>query len=398
MKLKLPKSFVLIGFLTIIAIAVVLVLLILNINFVKSDALASKNKLAILNSEISAKEATISALRKEIESFKSTDLYKELATIKNTIMNYKKLKERTESYKGIGINVLNVTASYQPIVDNILDLKFEEASASIAKLNTDLDKLYAAKLEADRKAAEEAAKKFNDIVSGSSGYVRSNVKTDAGTFLADILTFDLDKVRVITDSANSSDCKKDCPTMSLSSYVSRNGGFAGINGTYFCPPDYPACSDKKSSFDFSLYNSNAGKWINKGSLTWDNRALITFGGSSGSFYKSQKSYSTGTGVSAGIAMTPGLVQGGSIITGSYSLTSKETSRTTRSSIGFNGKKVYVVVGHGVTVYELAHIHKAIGSKNAISMDGGGSVAFYYNGSYYVGPGRSLPNAIIFKYK
>jgi len=36
----------------------------------------------------------------------------------------------------------------------------------------------------------------------------------------------------------------------------------------------------------------------------------------------------------------------------------------------------------------------LGVKYALNLDGGGSSALYLNGSYIVGPGRSLPNAVI----
>jgi len=39
--------------------------------------------------------------------------------------------------------------------------------------------------------------------------------------------------------------------------------------------------------------------------------------------------------------------------------------------------------------------QSLGAENAMNLDGGGSVAMVYNGSYKVGPGRNLPNAIIF---
>lgn len=79
-----------------------------------------------------------------------------------------------------------------------------------------------------------------------SGYSRQSVKTDAGVFLVDIVAADMGSTRVIVDTASNETCTRDCPALALSEYVSRSGAFAGINGSYFCPADYPSCADKKT--------------------------------------------------------------------------------------------------------------------------------------------------------
>jgi exopolysaccharide biosynthesis protein len=95
-------------------------------------------------------------------------------------------------------------------------------------------------------------------------------------------------------------------------------------------------------------------------------------------------------------MTPGLLKDGSVIVGNYKLDSKEKIRSTRSSIGYGGNKVFLIVARGVTNFELAYVHKAVGSENALALDGGGSVGMFYNGSYVSGPGRAPANAIVLK--
>jgi exopolysaccharide biosynthesis protein len=45
--------------------------------------------------------------------------------------------------------------------------------------------------------------------------------------------------------------------------------------------------------------------------------------------------------------------------------------------------------------DLAAIMQAIGMENAFNLDGGGSSAMIYDGQYKVGPGRNIPNALIF---
>src|SRR3972149_1777574 len=75
----------------------------------------------------------------------------------------------------------------------------------------------------------------------------------------------------VTDTANSSDCFSNCPAKSLISYVKANGASSGMNGTYFCPPDYASCAGKVNSFDFPVYSSRLRKWLNEDNLFWSNR-------------------------------------------------------------------------------------------------------------------------------
>jgi exopolysaccharide biosynthesis protein len=56
--------------------------------------------------------------------------------------------------------------------------------------------------------------------------------------------------------------------------------------------------------------------------------------------------------------------------------------------------VYIGVVHNVTVAGMARVLKAMGMENALNLDSGGSVALW-SGGYKVGPGRNLPNAILF---
>ena len=38
--------------------------------------------------------------------------------------------------------------------------------------------------------------------------------------------------------------------------------------------------------------------------------------------------------------------------------------------------------------------QALGARDAMNLDGGGSVAMWFGGGYVAGPGRQLPNAIL----
>src|SRR5581483_7099307 len=138
-----------------------------------------------------------------------------------------------------------------------------------------------------------------------------NVHTDKGNFTATVMSFDLGNTRVITDSANDSECTSNCPVNNVSGFVSKNGGFAGVNGTYFCPaePAYASCG-QNNSFDFSFYNTRLNHWINQGNLGYSGRALVYFDGSGAHYMQNAGGF--GGSLNAGLAMSPGLVDGGNV--------------------------------------------------------------------------------------
>lgn len=224
-----------------------------------------------------------------------------------------------------------------------------------------------------------------------SGYSRYTIATEKGNFLIDVISIDVSTARMITDTASDNDCAKDCPTIPLSDFVSRNSGFAGINGTYFCPQDYADCASKKNSFDFPVFNSRSNKWINAGNLFWNDRSMIHYDGSM-HFFHNANSYSGQP--KAGIVNHPGLLENGNIIAGDFPLSDKQKTKGSKGGIGFKGNRVYLVLARNVDVFDFAAVFKSLGADNALNLDGGGSSALWFNG-YKVGPGRNLPNAVIF---
>ena len=73
---------------------------------------------------------------------------------------------------------------------------------------------------------------------------------------------------------------------------------------------------------------------------------------------------------------------------------KKGSRGNRSFVANKGNTVYIGVVHNVTVAESALALQALGMENALNLDSGGSTALWAGG-YKVGPGRNIPNAILF---
>ena len=73
---------------------------------------------------------------------------------------------------------------------------------------------------------------------------------------------------------------------------------------------------------------------------------------------------------------------------------QKDSRGPKGFIGIGGSNIYLGIVYNATVPEAAYAVKALGVKDALNIDGGGSSAMYIGGKYIVGPGRSLPNAIV----
>lgn len=203
--------------------------------------------------------------------------------------------------------------------------------------------------------------------------------------------------RVRTDTAADGDCSDNCPTKSLSSYVGDNGGFAGMNGTYFCPADYASCAGQVNSFFWKVYNTRLGKMINATNGLGEGDPFIAFNSSGTARYFSSWSSYGGSGFSAvaGINCKPALISGGNNILNVGSLDDKQrTTKSNRGAIGLKGQVLYLVIAQSATVVDLAGVMDTLDVDYAFNLDGGGSSAMIFNGSYKVGPGRSLPNAII----
>jgi exopolysaccharide biosynthesis protein len=94
-----------------------------------------------------------------------------------------------------------------------------------------------------------------------------------------------------------------------------------------------------------------------------------------------------------ISNYPLLVMGSNIVFGGSS-DPKINSSSSRSFVANKGNTVYIGVVHGASTEQVAHVMKSLGMDNALNLDDGGSAAFWYGG-YKVGPGRDIPNVILF---
>lgn len=317
----------------------------------------------------------------------------ELLALKDN-QEYLKISEIYKSYNLFSTNInrnIKVNLDTKEFNDKVLSWgeklikkEFDGLKEEIDLAVTSLDTSYNKYLESIPKVTQ---------VSGE-GYSYVTVDTEKGKFGVYLIKVALSSVKVVTASANGDDCKDNCPTKSLADHVKDNGGYAGMNGAYFCPPDYSSCSGKVNSSDYAFYKSSSGKWLNKGALSWGDTGLATFNGSSPKFYKKSSDYGGGS-VSAGISNYPTLLDNGEVVIDTGKLTSYQKDvKGPRGAIGVGDSNLYLAIISNATVVDAAYVMKSLGAQDALNLDGGGSSAMYINGSYVVGPGRSLPNAII----
>jgi hypothetical protein len=226
----------------------------------------------------------------------------------------------------------------------------------------------------------------------TSGYSRISVVSDAGTFTVSVGVADISNTKVIVDTAADSDCSSNCPAYPLATFVSRSGAFAGINGTYFCPVDYPSCAGKENTFDFLVMNKNK-TYFNSDKNVYSTNPGVIFGAGYIRFVGAIQEWGRDTSPYGVLSNYPLLVAGGNVSFGGSS-DPKLGSKGNRSFVANKGTLVYIGVVHSATVAETARVLKAMGMDNALNLDDGGSTALWYGG-YKVGPGRNIPNAILF---
>lgn len=244
----------------------------------------------------------------------------------------------------------------------------------------------------------EAVSPRPPAIATSTGYSFVRVTIDRGTFGVHLIKERLAEVTVRTVTANTEVCRKDCPAKPLADYVAGAHAYAGMNGTYLCPPDYAECATKLNTFDYAVYNSDLGDWINRPALITQN-GLVTFTGDTPTFYRRSFVYGqdrtlSGAPITAGLTMYPLLLQDGEVIDSEREQNAVQMQRSTKGAIGADGEFLYLALVTNATVTDSAFVLQALGIRDALNLDGGGTSAMWFGGAYRVGPGRLLPNAIV----
>ncbi|MCL4366612.1 phosphodiester glycosidase family protein, partial [Patescibacteria group bacterium] len=342
-----------------------------------------------LNDQLNQTQATLTALQNEDQVKKNRDLQEEINNIQTTYKQTVSAYEDMLSLSDKKVDTSKMSESFALILNQLSQRNYTDAQKTLADLNNQI-KTTTDKLNAETITPIPNVPTSNTAPSG--GYSRQTVQTDSGSFLVDIVAADLNSTRVIVDTASDGDCGNNCPVLSLADYVSRNGAFAGVNGSYFCPASYPSCAGKTNTFDTLLMNKNK-RYFNSDNNVYSTVPAVIFQGTTVRFVSQSLEWGRDTGVDAVLANYPLLILGNNIVYGGSS-DAKLTSKGNRSFVGNKGSTVYIGVVHLATVMDSAKVMKALGIENALNLDDGGSTALW-SGGYKVGPGRDLPNVLLF---
>lgn len=349
---------------------------------------------SLINSEVTLKRKLLE-IGKNLEDLKNQDQLKINQQLKKEIDNIQKnynlavtAFEKLVDLRGDKKKKGEFDKNFARSLKLLSDKNYEEAGKILAEVSKGIDEENQ-KLAASFKIPENVTQ---SNAPPGSGYSRQKVSTDVGDFLVDIISADLNSTRVIVDTASDSDCRDNCPTLPLATYVSRSGAFAGINGSYFCPAEYPSCAGKTNSFDTLLMNKNK-TYFNSDNNVYSTVPAVIFSGSSVRFVGQSLEWGRDRGVDSVLANQPLLVSGSNVVFGGNS-DPKQGSKGSRSFVGNKDSTVYIGVVHNATVAEVARVLQKMGMHNGLNLDSGGSTALW-SGGYKVGPGRNIPNALLF---
>ena len=355
-----------------------------------------------LNSELKTTASEKEKISKELKEIKSQDQVllnkknlEEIASINKTYKLALTAYENINNLRVQKVKTDEMDTLLARVLSQLADKNYASATATLGELNakikTESDKIAAAAVPKSAGGLNPADVPVNNSAPGS-GYSRQSVKTDIGTFVVDIVAADMGSTRVIVDTASDSDCRDNCPVLSLGDYVARTGAFAGINGSYFCPASYPQCAGKTNSYD-TLAMNHKKTYFNSENNQYSTVPLVVFLGGSMRFVGQSSGWGRDTSPDGVLANQPMVLSGGNVAFGGDG-DPKKGSRGSRSFVGNKGSTAYIGVVHNATVAEVGHVLKALGLENALNLDSGGSTALW-SGGYKAGPGRAIPNAILF---
>lgn len=380
----------------LVPLLAILLILLGNQTAVLSERRSSlETELDKTSDQLSQTKEALDKASQELEEIKNQDQYVINQELNENLQNIKKTyTTAVATYEDL-LKLKEQSTKTQELDDiftaAIMDLVKEDYRSSTAKL-TDLAK----KIDAQRTRIVSTFKIPENVQESTappgSGYSRQKVPTDEGSFLVSIVAADLNSTRVIVDTASDSDCHNDCPVLSLASYASRNGAYAGVNGSYFCPASYPSCAGKTNTFDTLAMNKNK-TYFNSDNNVYSIIPAVIFGSGWVRFVGQSLEWGRDTSVDSVLANKPLLVSGGNITFGGGG-EAKEGARGGRSFVANKANMIYIGVVHNATVAQSAKVMHSLGMENALNLDNGGSTALF-SGGYKVGPGRNLPNVILF---
>jgi hypothetical protein len=380
-------------------VAVLLLLPVLVISFYgiyqKQQALLRQN--SGLNQQIASDSSTIANIQAEIDRLNNEDLRQTNNQVNQEISDLKtSFKSTVSAYEAMlnledsGSKITSEQTKFSSILSFLAKDDLPSAQKTLADLTTEINTEKTRLTSITTPVIPANIPAVNNPP--ASGYQRQKVTVGSDSFLVDIISADLSTTKVIVDTASDGTCTNNCPVLPLASYVSRSGAYAGVNGSYFCPDTYPSCAGKTNSFDTLLMNKNK-VYFNSDNNVYSSVLVAIFSGNSARFIGASSGWGRDTSVDAVIANRPLLILDGNNMFGNGG-EAKEVIRSNRGFLGASGSTAYIGVVHNATVVESAKVLQSMGIKNALNLDSGGSTALW-SGGYRVGPGRNLPNVVLF---
>jgi len=333
--------------------------------------------------------------KKELDTLKNQDqvkinqsLQEQIKSINKTYNDSISSFEKIIDLKTQKQDTSKLDLLYAQIVKYLSDKNYASGSAVLTDLNNQIQQTQSKIAAANVPLSNPANNTPPD-----SGYSLQTVSADGTNYNVAIIAADLNSTKVIVDTASDSDCKDNCSVMPLADYVSRNGAFAGINGSFFCPKEYPSCAGKTGSFDTLLMNKNK-HYFNSDNNVYSSIPAAIFSSGSARFVGQSLEWGRDSGVDSVIANYPLLISGGNINFTESPNEPKFGARGARTFIANKGSTVYIGVIYNATMGESAKVLHALGMGSAMNLDEGGSTALW-SGGYKAGPGRNIPNAVLF---
>lgn len=346
--------------------------------------------------QIQQKIKDLSQVSLDLENFKNQDQVKrnntleaEITNINNTyrqvISTYENMTDLRKSVKDMS----DIDTVFATILQHLALRRYDEATSSL--------QLLTEKIEIEQRKLIPPTPTSAPIIPNNSppgsGYSYQYVSTDKGIFAIAVIAGNLADTKVIVDTASDTDCSNNCPVISVGSMAQRNGAYAGISGSFFCPAEYPTCAGKTNSFDLLVMNKNK-HYFNSDNNIYSTNPAVIFSNGSIRFVTAASQCGRDTGVDGVLSNFPLLVNNNSIaFTGDG--TAKFNSKGPRGFVANKSTIVYIGYVYNATTAEAAVVLKAFGMENALALDNGGSTALWYSGGYKIGPGRNIANSILF---
>lgn len=269
---------------------------------------------------------------------------------------------------------------------------------------------------------------LEETINQYSNYKHQKITTVDGEFSIDVVEINLDNpnLKIITDTKKpypgdiDRNSSRTYGANSLGEFALEHDAFAAVNGTYF-----DTGSSKRNYYFFPVLNSSSGELINEDQLKyWTTGPIMAFDennkfyyfkdsrefpvkdwyrdgdGSAGEAFK--KAY--GVKLQAAIGNKPRLIEEKMNLLIEWDIDKKQRdTKALRNALAWKAGKdknsngtLYLVIARSATVPELANIMKVMVVDYALNLDGGYSSALWYNDEYMMGPGRDVPNVILFK--